>query len=244
MTLVLNLGCGTRTSPDPRVLGIDRSAYAILSSRRSLRMLARVLLDDERRARLNGMQGRVLVHDLRRGIPFPDHSVDAVYHSHFLEHIDREAAPALFREIHRVLKPGGIHRVVVPDLASVARAYLDDFDACVGGQADPEEHETWVAELYWRSVLRKSITSAAKGPLRSRAENLLLGDARRRGDTHQWMYDRVSLEVLFRRTGFAAPRTVDYDESAIPAWNRTGLDMNGDGTEHMVGSLYMEAATA
>ena len=72
------------------------------------------------------MAGELLPHDLRRGIPFPDGSVDAVYHSHVLEHIDRSAVPGCLAEIRRVLRIGGVHRIVVPDLELVVRNYLGE----------------------------------------------------------------------------------------------------------------------
>lgn len=59
------------------------------------------------------------------GLPFASDSVDAVYHSHVLEHLGRDDAKALLHECFRVLKPGGILRVVVPDLEGIARAYLN-----------------------------------------------------------------------------------------------------------------------
>src|SRR5713101_3179889 len=46
--------------------------------------------------------------DLRDGIPFPDRSFSIVYHSHLLEHLPREHAPAFLLECNRVLQPGGI----------------------------------------------------------------------------------------------------------------------------------------
>jgi hypothetical protein len=58
------------------------------------------------------------------GIPAPSQSVDMVYHSHLLEHMDQEEGEDLIKECFRVLKPGGILRVVVPDLERICRDYL------------------------------------------------------------------------------------------------------------------------
>ncbi len=49
-------------------------------------------------------------------LPFPDESMKAVYASHVLEHIPSDALDSLFEEFHRILEPGGILRVVVPNL--------------------------------------------------------------------------------------------------------------------------------
>jgi len=45
--------------------------------------------------------------------PFPDNTFDAVLSAYVAEHFE-EGPEALFREIHRVLKPGGVFLVVVP----------------------------------------------------------------------------------------------------------------------------------
>jgi len=62
--------------------------------------------------------------DARRPLPFADGSVDAVYHSHVLEHLSAAEAAGFLAECWRVLRPGGAVRVVVPDLEGIAKAYL------------------------------------------------------------------------------------------------------------------------
>lgn len=62
--------------------------------------------------------------DARARLPFADASVDAVYHAHLLEHLEADAAGKFLRECHRILRPGGVLRVVVPDLEGIAQAYL------------------------------------------------------------------------------------------------------------------------
>lgn len=61
--------------------------------------------------------------NLIKGIPFPDNSFKVVYHSQVLEHIPYEHAPAFIKECYRVLEPGGILRVVVPDLEIIVDEY-------------------------------------------------------------------------------------------------------------------------
>ena len=72
-------------------------------------------------------------------------------------------------------------------------------------------------------------------------ENILVGDARRRGETHQWMYDRINLSALLVRLGYRAPRCQSHDTSLIPRWHAYGLDVDEQGQEYKPGSLYMEA---
>jgi predicted SAM-dependent methyltransferase len=58
-------------------------------------------------------------HRIDFGLPFADRVVDYLYASHVLEHFSRAGAVRLAREAWRVLRPGGVFRVVVPDLDHV-----------------------------------------------------------------------------------------------------------------------------
>ena len=66
--------------------------------------------------------------ELREPLPFKDNTFDVVYCNHVFEHLTLEDGARLSSEIHRVLKPGGVFRNVVPDLASAAREYLDTLE--------------------------------------------------------------------------------------------------------------------
>jgi len=87
----------------------------------------------------------VLVHDVAYGLPFPDACFDGVYHSHVLEHLPRDDAPAFLRECYRVLKPGGTLRVVVPDLETIARTYVRLLSAAANGDARAADEYEWIA---------------------------------------------------------------------------------------------------
>ncbi len=65
----------------------------------------------------NGVEGTVLYNtDLVKGIPANENTLDVVYHSHLLEHLSYKEGIAFVAACYRVLKPGGIMRVLVPDL--------------------------------------------------------------------------------------------------------------------------------
>ncbi len=66
----------------------------------------------------------VISHDLQTPLPFPDNHFDLVYHSHVLEHLPKTKALQFLQECYRVLRPGGVIRVVVPDLEQIAQLYL------------------------------------------------------------------------------------------------------------------------
>jgi SAM-dependent methyltransferase len=71
--------------------------------------------------------------DIRNRLPFEQESVDAVYHSHVLEHLDAGNAKKFLRECRRILRPGGIIRVALPDLEGIARTYLHEIEVTRAG---------------------------------------------------------------------------------------------------------------
>jgi len=69
--------------------------------------------------------------DLRRSLPYADETFNAVYTAHLLEHLTPADGKRLITEMVRVLKPGGICRIVVPDLEGICRKYLQYLDQVV-----------------------------------------------------------------------------------------------------------------
>lgn len=86
----------------------------------------------------------VIVHNLTRGIPFPESSFDVVYHSHLLEHLTRSQAMVLIEECYRVLKPEGIIRTVVPDLEKIARDYIHTLEKAALGSLEAAKNYDWL----------------------------------------------------------------------------------------------------
>lgn len=99
----------------------------------------------------------VIQHDLSRGIPLPDASCDVVYHAAVFEHIRSADAPAFLYECFRVLKPGGIIRIGVPDLERLCRLYLEKLALAVAGdKAAPHDYDWVLLELYDQTVRERS----------------------------------------------------------------------------------------
>ncbi|MFC1828173.1 methyltransferase domain-containing protein [Thermodesulfobacteriota bacterium] len=61
--------------------------------------------------------------DITKPLPFPSNSVSAFYSSHVFEHLFLNEVEALIKEIYRCLIPGGVCRVVVPDLEKIIALY-------------------------------------------------------------------------------------------------------------------------
>ena len=91
--------------------------------------------------------------DVRQGLPLADGQADAVYSSHVLEHLSSAEADGFLRELWRVLAPGGVIRLVVPDLEAICRLYLQELDALrAGAKADDFAYRFALLELLDQSV--------------------------------------------------------------------------------------------
>jgi predicted SAM-dependent methyltransferase len=85
----------------------------------------------------------VIPHNLLTRWPFPDQSFDAVYSSHVMEHFTVDQARHVAQECYRVLKPGGVVRIVVPDLQQWATDYLRLLPAVEAG-TEPRWKYDWI----------------------------------------------------------------------------------------------------
>jgi SAM-dependent methyltransferase len=91
----------------------------------------------------------VVVHDLRRGIPFPEGTFDLVYHATMLSHLRPADALKLTGECYRVLKPGGVLRVVTEDLETMCRIYLQKLEEAFNGNSESAHDYDWMMlEIY------------------------------------------------------------------------------------------------
>jgi SAM-dependent methyltransferase len=238
---ILNLGCGPKVSTSPEVINVDWSLYLVLKKSNLLRPLARKVLKGERLKRFENLPGNIIVHDLSKGLPFESNSIDVVYHSHVLEHLDRNIASDFLLEIKRVLRKDGIQRIVVPDLEKICGDYIDHISDCNTNPDEVSRHDKYIYQILEQSVRREAAATIGHKPFRKNLENFLFGDARKRGETHQWMYDRLSLTHLLNTLGYKNIACQDYNTSLVPNWNHYGLDRNQQGSEYKPGSLYVEA---
>ncbi|MFI7633002.1 class I SAM-dependent methyltransferase [Nonomuraea sp. NPDC049400] len=84
---------------------------------------------------------------------FDTGSVDSIYASHVLEHFGRHDYLDVLAEWFRVLRPGGILRIGVPDFQAIAEEYVfgrltnglrDLVGLCVGGQHDRHDYHKMI----------------------------------------------------------------------------------------------------
>lgn len=86
--------------------------------------------------------------------PLPDGIAEWVYCEHTLEHFHVDQAPHLVREVHRVLRPGGVFRVSVPkvDVKALGRLTGPEL-ADVSRRLFGHEHKSVYSHALLRSLL-------------------------------------------------------------------------------------------
>lgn len=94
---------------------------------------------------------RVRRANLLTRLPLLSNEARLVYVSHFLEHIPKPEVGAFLRECYRVLQPGGVLRLVLPDLQEMAASYLHYREA-----GNHERADFLVLEMIDQCVRRES----------------------------------------------------------------------------------------
>jgi predicted SAM-dependent methyltransferase len=74
---------------------------------------------------LESAPGVDVVADIGQRLPYDDDAADLIYASHLLEHFPTADVPRLLAEWRRVLQPGGVLLVAVPDLEVVASMLVE-----------------------------------------------------------------------------------------------------------------------
>lgn len=69
----------------------------------------------------------IIFWDFRWGIPFRDNSIDIIFTSHFLEHLPQKNALNFLNKCYKILKNGGIIRIIVPDIDIILNNYSKGF---------------------------------------------------------------------------------------------------------------------
>jgi predicted SAM-dependent methyltransferase len=207
----LNVGCGR--APSAGWLNYDNSPAVWLAKSPLLtRLLHRAGVIDAGSFEFAAFcRANPILYANARRIPHASGTVDVIYSSHMIEHLARDDAWSFLVECHRVLRPGGRLRLVVPDLHLLAHQYLERGDA-----------DNFLGHLQFETVRPAGLLSKLKW--------LLFG-----GRGHHWMYDTRSLGALLEEAGFAEVETMQPGQTRIP--DPGGLDLR----ERQIDSAYLEA---
>jgi SAM-dependent methyltransferase len=145
-------------------------------------------------------------------LPWPDAAFDTVFSSHMIEHISQFWIERTFSEINRVMCPGGVFRVITPDLEILCRAYLegrmDTFRTSIEEDMGRSIREEFgMAQLFLRFLYTPGY------------DNFLLDSSRGRilgGYGHIFSFDYALLSGLLSHYGFVDIARKNINDSAIP----------------------------
>jgi len=134
--------------------------------------------------------------DIVTGLPIAAQSVQGVYASHVLEHLSYADFWSALDHTFRMLKPGGIFRLVVPDLQARAERYLHEL-----ALGRPEAN-VWFMRA---SGLGREHDVPGLGPRLRRTFGR---------SAHLWMWDEKSLAAALGKAGFARIRRCRFGDCA------------------------------
>ncbi len=121
------------------------------------------------------------------GLPFTNGQCQYVFLSHLLEHLFYPTdAMSLLEDIYRILAPGGVVRIVVPDIEQCIRAYQDNNAAFF-----QQRIEHWGAGDGQATRLEHFLAYAGAGP-----------DPAWLFEAHKFGFDYETLERALQRVGF------------------------------------------
>lgn len=161
--------------------------------------------------------------DIVSGLPIPKGSARGVFASHILEHLSYDDCLVALQNTHDMLQPGGIFRLVVPDLETRARRYLE---AVEGGQTGANSEFLRLCHLGQQRRPRSFM-----GRLR-----MIYGHS-----NHLWMWDEPSMRARLMEAGFAEVRRCQFGDCSDPMFSR--VEEEGRFFEISIGhdELAMEA---
>lgn len=144
----------------------------------------------------------VMYGDICKGLPIAVGTARGAYASHVLEHLTLNECRRALANTYALLAPGGIFRMIVPDLHERARRYVQE-----SADADPNAAH----------VFLKSSALGEEDRARSPIQHLvqLMG-----GSKHLWMWDESSMREELRRTGFIGVRRCDFGDATDPMFAR------------------------
>jgi len=154
----------------------------------------------------------VIAWDCRRDLPFAEGSVAGLRVEHFLEHLEpREELPAFLKDCLRVLRAGGVLRIIVPDAERYLHAYCEgDFSG----------------------FLELAVPVPFPSDLPTRMD--VVNHVFHQWHEHRWGYDSETLAHRLRTAGFGRIERTSYRCSVDPL-------LAQDCENHSLYSLYVDA---
>jgi predicted SAM-dependent methyltransferase len=161
--------------------------------------------------------------NLNKRWKYADNSVDVVYSSHLLEHLSLKSAALFLRESYRCLKPGGVIRLVVPDLYKICKAYIADYES---GKENPSGFIMWAMNLHREAQYGSNISVFKK----------IVYEWEGYPHQHKFMYDEKELSGKMKAAGFTDILSLQY---GVSTYIQDIKDVEGKKEAYL--SVYLEA---
>ena len=181
----LNLGCASRLLSG--YINIDLDSLEQIKER-----YPNIEVDDNHKF----LQANILE------LPFEDETVDEARADAFLEHLSFKEEPIMFREVYRVLKPGGIFKFSVPDFEDTVKKWLDAKDDWKDFYRDDEEA---ISQAHWFGQYSYS-TDNRWGYLMA----CIFGPQNSEGQFHKNAYTEPKIIAICDKIGFCKPQISRY----------------------------------
>lgn len=215
--LMLNLGCGAIRPEGWQ--NIDSSLNAHLQK---IPVIGKLVPKMFKSVQYNSKN--LLYMNLNKKWKYADNSVDVVYSSHTLEHLIPRSVTLFLNEAFRTLKPGGVIRIVVPDLYKICKRYINEYENT--NEADPTKFIMWALNLHREGQYGDRIGFFKK----------IIYEKQGYPHQHKFMYDEKSLAEKFRQHGFVDIKSKTYGDSEYVAAIK-----DVEGKEESYLSVYLEA---
>lgn len=149
--------------------------------------------------------------DITEQLPFKDNSAEMIYHSHVLEHISLSNAEKFLLECKRILKPGGIMRIAIPDFKKLLDLYSKGKIKTI---SQPDEFKDFPDSLYLSCVLFGS------------------SGLNKEYEGHWMMYDEETLCYLLKSCDFTNMKKSKHDDPESKVIQAGAYDRYADHTLH------------
>ncbi len=199
----LHLGCGSLTPAG--WVNIDGSWNARLAKMPRVRWLLRTAGILTQSQYDTVWSPNIFIHDLRKPLPFPDGSASAIYAPHFLTELHFENAMRLLKECYRVIKPGGVLRIVVSDLRAFVMEYM--------GQRTLRDMPKGILDML--PADRLNVRLVLHDPAQSANVFYRMYLAMTGFHSNKWVYDAESLTAHVCSAGFIDTQEMKFRESRI-----------------------------
>jgi predicted SAM-dependent methyltransferase len=183
--LKLNLGCAGR--PLAGYVNIDMDTLAEIK---------------KRYPHIKVPQGvKIYQYDIFK-LPYRDGEVDEIKADSLLEHLSFAEEPLFLREVKRVLKPGGLFSVSVPDFEDTVRLWLkaeDDWKDFYRNDPEAVRQQHWFGQFSYSMGQRWGYLTAS-----------IFGSQNVPGQFHKNCYTKAKIRAMLERLGFRVEKLSTY----------------------------------